>query len=236
MKKRIYSILIIVFILTFMALAVYFGRVNPNSPLGEKIDHEVIQKLSATRRIVIGNTYGSSVNGITTDENIILEIIHIISRATMVGEYFTCPLNNITFRMYDENHRLIDTILVWTGNGGIIPGSLTSGCARYSLTAEDGTLLDTIIENITGTKFFTIFDYSEVCDDALEFIYEDNNYRYYFNCIKSDKMFIEFSTTNIRMTIKEALENNHITINEILEIHWDLFIKIENNTKEIYYE
>jgi len=76
-----------------------------------------------------------------------------------------------------------------------------------------------IIEQLKGTSFFTIKDYSEVCDDALEFVYEDSNYRYYFTCIKSDKLFIEFTTSGVRMTVKEALEGNYITINKIEEYY-----------------
>ncbi|MDD2505048.1 MAG: hypothetical protein PHF21_02105, partial [Bacilli bacterium] len=65
----------------------------------------------------------------------------------------------------------------------------------------------------------------ESCVDDLELIYEDEEYRYYFSCIISDKVFIEFITTNLKMTLKEALNDNHISINELTRVYPDSFYK-----------
>ena len=80
---------------------------------------------------------------------------------------------------------------------------------------------------------FTIIDETEICAEALELIYEDNDYRYYFPCIKSDTVFIEFTNKKERITISDALEKNHITIHQIIEKSPDLFYKEAKKSNDL---
>ena len=121
-------------------------------------------------------------------------------------------------------NKLIETIHIWTNYERIIPSSISQGCSYYTVTSNDNPLKN-IIEEYTDYLFFTIYDYSEECDSQEELIYEDKSYKYYFDCIKSDKVFIEFTTTNKKITLKEALNNNYITPNELLDIYPHLLIK-----------
>ena len=159
-----------------------------------------------------------------TDKNVIEKIVNIISNATINNHgYFTCDGANLHFEMYNLNNKLIDIVDVWT-HGNVMPKSIKKGgCAKYSLTSKDENTLNMIIEQQTGIKLFVIYDYSESCDEELELVYENNDSKYYFSCIKSDKVFIEFKTTNLKITVKEALVNNNITIDELTQKYPDLF-------------
>jgi hypothetical protein len=191
----------------------------------KKIDNSVIDKLSATKKIIVVIESDNKKTGTLTDENIIQEIISIMSKASgNINGFFTCPGTSLYYEMYDINNKLIDSVDIWI-DGSIMPKSIATGCARYSLKSEDIKTLNTITEETIGTKFYTIYDYSEDCNDALELIYENKDFKYYFTCIKSDKMFIEFTTNKQKMTIKDALKNNYININELVEDYPDLFYK-----------
>lgn len=63
---------------------------------------------------------------------------------------------------------------------------------------------------------FTIIDDTEVCAQALEKIYKDDNYTYYLNCIKSDNIKIKFEDGKT-YKLKEVLENNIISIDELIK-------------------
>lgn len=185
-----------------------------------KMSSSVIKKLSDTNKIIIKN--GKNILGTVTEEKVIAEILSIMSEATgnLYGP-FTCEGATLYFEMYNTN-KLIDSIDVWL-NGNIMPRSIHKGCAKYSLPHQNTNDLNIIIEEQTGTKFFRIYDYSEDCAGALELIYETEEHNYYFNCLKSDKVFIEFITTNLKITVKEALKDGHISISELTQKYPDLF-------------
>jgi len=76
---------------------------------------------------------------------------------------------------------------------------------------------------------FIITDENEICASALEFIYEDENYKYYFPCLKSNTVFIEFADGQ-RVSVNQILNNPSlfpITIYEIIKKDPDLFYKEE---------
>ena len=64
----------------------------------------------------------------------------------------------------------------------------------------DNEALGRIIEENTDYVFYNISDFSDTCDQALEAIYEDEQYTYYLSCIKSDQVIINFDITNLTMT------------------------------------
>lgn len=77
---------------------------------------------------------------------------------------------------------------------------------------------ETIIkdENIAVSKDkITIIDESKdtACASAIEYYYEDNNYKYYFTCIKSGSIFV--IVDGKKYNIKEALNNKVVTMAEL---------------------
>ena len=187
------------------------------------INEDIIKKLLRTDKIVTKTNTGSTI--VITNEQVISEILSIFSKS--YGDLdgaFTCEGASTYLEMYDSKDKLIDTVDIWI-SGSIMPRSMTNGCAKYSLTKEDSKALNIIIEEQKGTKFFTIYDYTEVCADAIQVIYEDDKYSYYFGCIKSHNVYIEFLTTDVKVTVKEALDNGLITIDELLGQFPDLLGK-----------
>lgn len=53
----------------------------------------------------------------------------------------------------------------------------------------------------------------DICVDGIDYFYEDENYRYYFTCMKSNYIFIK--KDDKEYTLKDALNNKIITINDI---------------------
>lgn len=195
--------------------------------LEENIDQEVIENLTKTNKIIIkNNNEPNNILGTITDIDTINEILTTIKSSKLIGDAFNCDGYGFNFLMYN-NDKLIDTIYIWTHNQErLIPKSIHSGCSYYTVSSNDN-ILKNIIEKNTDYIFYTIYDYSENCDTALELIYEDNKNQYYFDCIKSDQVFIEFKTSNLKITLKEALRKNYIDIEEIVNSYPDLLIKKE---------
>ncbi|MDD4718992.1 MAG: hypothetical protein PHY00_04145, partial [Bacilli bacterium] len=195
------------------------------------ISQDIIEKLSATKKIIIKNKTSETENPVSStisDITVIKEIMEIMASAEQYGDDFHCDRHGFDFEMYDDKENIIDTIYVWTGKDErIMPASIHSGCSYYNVTSNNSSL-SSIIENETGYKFYTIYDYTGNCDQAMELIYEDDDYKYYFSCLKSDKVFIEFLTNGLKITVKKALKDNYITINELVNTHPTLFSKQAN--------
>ena len=71
----------------------------------------------------------------------------------------------------------------------------------------------------TNSKIKSIIDKTKEindfsCDSALEKFYEDDNYNYFFNCIKGEYMIVEYKDGS-KETIEEALKNQNITIYDL---------------------
>ncbi|MFR5856958.1 MAG: hypothetical protein ACLUFU_04010 [Bacilli bacterium] len=64
-----------------------------------------------------------------------------------------------------------------------------------------------IVDKTKDIKDFT-------CAEALESFYEDENYIYYWNCIKNEYMIVIYEDGH-EETIEEALNNKTITINDL---------------------
>ena len=94
---------------------------------------------------------------------------------------------------------------------------------------------ETIIkdEDIAVSKDkITIIDESKdtACASAIEYYYEDNNYKYYFTCIKSGSIFV--IVDGKKYNIKEALNNKVVTMAE-LESNGFKPLKEEKNLQNI---
>ena len=66
-----------------------------------------------------------------------------------------------------------------------------------------------------NSKSITLVDKSDVdtCAQSIEPYYEDDEYIYYFNCIKSNFVFVNINGSEY--LLKEALNNNIITVKEL---------------------
>ena len=127
--------------------------------------------------------------------------------ANMLNKYEIIDCNG---RDYYYNERLDYIITEYGLKSGIIK--------RVSFRYTNGRVCP------TETKEFTIIDETELCDMALEFIYEDEDYKYYFNCIKSPFVYIEFVNKD-RMLLKEAIDNDLVSIYQVLAEYPTLFYK-----------
>lgn len=188
------------------------------------INIKLITKLKNTNKIVIKNTNENKNIGTINDEQTIQKILNIIETSSKKGDAFTCDGTNLEFEFYN-NKSLIYKMKVWTHNERIMFDSLEANCCCYYTVPKTKTILKQIIEENTGLKFYTIYDYTETCDTALEKIYEDEKYEYLFNCIKSNNVFIEFQATNEKLTLKEALNKKLITPETIIKDYPNLLIK-----------
>lgn len=105
---------------------------------------------------------------------------------------------------------------------------------RFTYKEENGTYYGFIyqIKYTSDSKTFLIFNYKleekkleikkvfevidkskEVCTPSQDYFYQDKEYRYYFNCVK--EYYIKIG--KVEYTLKNALENNLITINDLQE-------------------
>lgn len=66
-----------------------------------------------------------------------------------------------------------------------------------------------------------------VCAEALESFYEDENYTYYWSCIKNNYMIVKY-TDGSQELISEALRQKHIDI-QVLDKFNISYIKIDDN-------
>ena len=83
--------------------------------------------------------------------------------------------------------------------------------------------------NYEGGKYILVDETKEIndfaCDEALEGFYEDENYTYYWSCIKNKYMIVKYDDGSKEL-ISEALKNNHIDI-QILDKFNISYIKEE---------
>lgn len=66
-----------------------------------------------------------------------------------------------------------------------------------------------------------------VCAEALESFYEDENYTYYWSCIKNNYMIVKY-TDGSQELISEALKQKHIDI-QVLDKFNISYIKMDDN-------
>ncbi len=76
---------------------------------------------------------------------------------------------------------------------------------------------------------FKIIDKTEICAQALEKFYEDEQYEYYFHCIKNATTLLNFGKyfdgSDVIFTVKDALEKNMVTIKQLEEKGLDFIRK-----------
>ena len=57
-----------------------------------------------------------------------------------------------------------------------------------------------------------------MCAQVLEEFYRDDNFVYFYSCIKSSYVIEKFKN-GIEMTVKDALQNEYITIKDLDEFN-----------------
>lgn len=96
---------------------------------------------------------------------------------------------------------------------------------------NDNPIIDTRIDDniIDSNKRIIIIDKSsDNCPQAIEYYYEDNNYRYYFTCVISGSIFVKVD--NQEYNIKYALNNKIVTMDELIEAGFKPLKKSKNTS------
>lgn len=96
---------------------------------------------------------------------------------------------------------------------------------------NDNPIIDTTIDDniINSNKRIIIIDKSsDNCPQAIEYYYEDNNYRYYFTCVISGSIFVKID--NQEYNIKYALNNKIVTMDELIEAGFKPLKKSKNTS------
>lgn len=127
---------------------------------------------------------------------------------------YSCPLSNEDFSSsidYSSKDNKIDD-----KNMSKITEDKDKNDDKDTKEDTNGINKDDNIVIYNKSEDITIIDNSEgkYCAEAIEYYYEDESYKYYFTCIKSQYVYIV--TGNKRYNIKEALKNNIVTMEKII--------------------
>jgi len=120
---------------------------------------------------------------------------------------------------------LLDSIQALVFDNNPIIGIETRGMKREGILVDTyhfgNGKHDTVIKGFSPSSSFNGGNYILVdetkdkedlaCDDALEYFYEDENYTYYWSCIKNKYMIVKYKDGSKEL-ISEALKQGHIDI------------------------
>lgn len=107
------------------------------------------------------------------------------------------PIIGIQTRNMKKNGILVDTHHCGNGKHDTVIKGFS-----YSCNYEGGKYI--LVDETKNKKDFA-------CDEALEGFYADENYTYYWSCIKNKYMIVKYDDGSKEL-ISEALENKHIDI------------------------
>jgi len=116
---------------------------------------------------------------------------------------------------YKSKGILVDTINCTNGKKVTVIKGFS-----YSCNYEGGNF--TLVDKTKEIKDFA-------CAEALEQFYEDENYTYYWNCIKNKYMIVEYKDGSNEL-ISEALKSSHIDI-QVLDKFNIEYIKMEKENE-----
>ena len=103
----------------------------------------------------------------------------------------------------DDN---VDEIYFYAGDNGYNKVLEKDSVGNWVKVIND-TGIKNIVDKTDGMNDF-------VCPEALEGFYEDNEYSYYFNCIKEEYVVVEYFD-GTEETVREALKNGRIKISDL---------------------
>jgi len=92
---------------------------------------------------------------------------------------------------------------------------------KYNLNTKEE-----ILEIVDTSK--NIKDFS--CDEALEEFYQDDNYVYYFSCIKSSYVIVKYKDGS-QVTVRKSLKNGDITISDLDNYKIDYYKYVKSATQ-----
>lgn len=92
----------------------------------------------------------------------------------------------------------------------------TYNCMEYSMPQikQKGLKLACAIDRLNIGKVVGIKDNAIVCASSLEEFYQDDNYIYYWNCIKSYEIIVKYESGYTEM-VNDALKYKSITISDL---------------------
>ena len=71
--------------------------------------------------------------------------------------------------------------------------------------------------------------FGKMCAQAIEYFYEDANYKYYFTCMKSSYMYVIKDGKEYKLV--DALRNNIVTMKELNDNGYQFPKKMKNVVK-----
>lgn len=167
--------------------------------------------LSITKKpliIINNNTESSKSSGLiydiyTCEDNTVI---------TIKGTKFSCPVSS----NQKEPHSQVENNSNTSSPSKENTPSSSSSSTPNSQSKEPSISSSSRNNNSNQTKKITIIDKSDPdasCASAIEYYYEDNEYKYYFTCIKSPSIYVKINDKEYN--IKYALNNHIVTIKEL---------------------
>lgn len=167
--------------------------------------------LSITKKpliIINNNTESSKSSGLiydiyTCEDNTVI---------TIKGTKFSCPVSS---NQKDPHSQVENNSNTSSPSKENTPSSSSSSTPN-SQSKEPSISSSSRNSNSNQTKKITIIDKSDPdasCASAIEYYYEDNEYKYYFTCIKSPSIYVKINDKEYN--IKYALNNHIVTIKEL---------------------
>lgn len=69
-----------------------------------------------------------------------------------------------------------------------------------------------------------ILDATYICSESLEKFYEDDDYTYYFPCVKSSSVYVKFED-GTKVLVVDALNDKKVTIKELIDADLEIIKK-----------
>lgn len=141
---------------------------------------------------------------------ILLTIISIIVLYFVIDLLFIFTLNRPLFMIKEKSPYTYSGLFYNVYN-----------CPEYS-TAQiksKGSKFSCTIDTVDTGEVLEIVDTSNeidgfMCAEALEQFYEDDNYEYYYSCMKGSYIVVKYKN-GFQETVKVALKNKTITISDL---------------------
>ncbi len=183
-----------------------------------EIPSSIPEKLKETKKIII-QTDGTEIGAIT-DTSKIQEIQEAIASGKRYGDVCLADNYRFTFLLYDSENHLLDTLYVW--NDGNRIGTNETGCYFHVTNGFD---FKKLIEEETDFTFYTLIDFREEETDNLQFLYQENQNRYYIKSANVSDIRILFLINNQIMSLQSALEKKYISAEKVASDYPDILIK-----------
>lgn len=133
-------------------------------------------------------------------------VIKLISSDSKKVTYWGLGYKVIRFPSVSPNEPYENNLGVKFGNW-FMDYKLSSKYNTVKTKDNNNLIIKTITDQTASMSNFA-------CAQALDNFYEDNEYKYYYTCIKSQYIIVEYKN-EIEETVKSALKNGHIKITDL---------------------